>query len=65
MREEDEFFSFVIGIGLAIMLFHQPFKTKPTLALPIEEIEGKVVSFNKKCYKYHAEDSHCEILTSK
>ena len=63
--ETTPLLSFIIGMGVAIMLFHKPFKTKPSLALPIEEIEGKIISFNKKCYKYHAEDSQCEILSSK
>ena len=57
--------SFIIGMGLAIMLFHKPFQTKPTLAMPIDAIEGKIVSVDGKCYEYHAEDSQCEILSSR
>ena len=47
------------------MLFRKPFQTRNTLALPLEEVEGKVISFGKKCYTYHAEDARCEIPPSK
>jgi len=65
MREAEPLMSFVIGLGVAIMLFHKPFQTRNTLALPLEEVEGKVISFGKKCYTYHAEDARCEIPPSK
>jgi hypothetical protein len=57
--------SFIIGMGVAIMLFHKPFKTRPTLSLPLESVHNKVVSYDGKCYRYSAEDSHCEILSSR
>jgi hypothetical protein len=57
--------SFIVGLGLAIMLFHKPFQSKATLSIPLHEVEGKVVKINKKCYQYHAEDAQCEILSSK
>lgn len=57
--------SFIIGMGIAIMLFHKPFKTRPILSVPLQEIHGKIVSQNGKCYKYTAEDSECEILSSR
>ena len=59
------FFSFLFGLGIAVMLFHKPFETKTTLGLPVSEIEKQVVKIDNKCYSYNAEDSQCEILPSK
>jgi len=59
------FFSFLIGFGISIMLFHKPIKTRSTLALPVSDVEGQVIKYNQKCYKYSAEDTHCEIPSSK
>jgi hypothetical protein len=47
------------------MLFHRPIPTKTTLAVPVSDIEGKTVPFNKKCYTYHAEDARCELPSFK
>ena len=57
--------SFVIGLGLAIMLFHRPIPTIQTLSLPVSRIEGAVVRSGEKCYQYHAEDAPCEILPTR
>lgn len=59
------FFSFLIGMGLVIMMFHKPLRSKVTLAVPIEEIHGQTVRYNGKCYTYRAEDRACEIPPSK
>lgn len=63
--EVDPLISFIIGLGTAIMFFHKPFQVRNTLAMPLGDIEGKVISFGKKCYTYHAEDARCEIPPSK
>ena len=52
-------------MGFVIMMFHKPFLSKITLALPIKDVEGKVINYNGKCYSYRAEDRACEILSSK
>lgn len=57
--------SFIIGLGVIVMLFHRPFITNMILSLPVSEIEGKVVKQGSKCFEYHAEDSQCEISASK
>ena len=57
--------SFIVGLGVAILLFHKPFQSRAMLSLPVHEIEGKTVQVDKKCYQYHAEDAQCEILSSK
>jgi hypothetical protein len=54
------FFSFLIGFGLMVLLFHRPFSTQRTLSLPVDEVESKVVQHGNKCYRYRAEDSKCE-----
>lgn len=55
------FFSFVIGLGVAALLFHRDFTIIRTLALPIQEIVDKTVKVDGKCYKYLVEDASCEI----
>lgn len=57
--------SFIIGLGVIVMLFHRPFVTKPMLSMPVSDIDGKVVKQGTKCFQYHAEDSQCEISASK
>lgn len=64
-RETTPLLSFIIGLGVAIMLFHKPFKFKKTLSLPVDEIHDQTVKVDGKCYRYTAEDSQCEILSSK
>jgi hypothetical protein len=59
------FFSFIIGLGISIMMFHKPFVTKPTLPISVEEVQKQVVKVDGRCYKYVAEDTQCEILRSK
>jgi hypothetical protein len=58
------FFSFLIGLGSAIMLFHKPFATKPTLPISVEKVQEQEVKVDGKCYRYTAEDARCEILRS-
>lgn len=59
------FISFLIGMGVVIMLFHKPFIQRKTLALPVIEVVKKIVSIDSKCYQYTAEDATCEIPSSK
>lgn len=64
-RDTLPLLSFIIGLGIAIMLFHKPFQIRKMLPIPLSNIEGKVIKFDGKCYRYHAEDTQCEILSSK
>lgn len=57
--------SFIVGMGIAVLLCHKQLQTQIVLGLPVEDIEGKVVSVSEKCYSYHAEDSPCEKSVSK
>jgi len=58
------FFSFVIGLGVAALLFHRDFVTQYTLALPLDDIRNKVNRVNGKCYRYRVEDAACEKMPS-
>lgn len=58
------FFSFVIGVGIAALLFHRDFMVVRTLAMPLEEVLNKTVKVDGKCYKYLVEDASCEISSS-
>jgi len=64
-KETLPLLSFIVGLGVAVLLFHKPFQNKAVLALPVHEIEGKSIKVDNKCYKYHAEDAQCEILPSR
>lgn len=57
--------SFIIGVGVAIMLFHKPILREVRLSLPLHEVHGKVVRSGTKCYQYLAEDAQCELSDSK
>jgi hypothetical protein len=55
------FFSFIIGLGISVLIFHRNYVTFKTLALPLPEIEKKITKVDGKCYKYRVEDATCEI----
>lgn len=59
------FLSFLIGMGLSILFFHKPIYSKKTLGIPIADVENKTVRYEGKCYQYVAEDSECEIPSTK
>ena len=56
------FFSFIVGLGLAALLFHRDFVTYNTLALPLEDVRTKTNRVNGKCYRYRVEDASCEKM---
>lgn len=60
IRRASPFFSFVIGLGISVLLFHRNFMTIRTLALPVNNITEKTVKVDGKCYKYRVEDASCE-----
>ena len=59
------FLSFLIGLGVTIMLFHRPIPVRQALSMPAGEIEGRVVRHGDKCLKYVAEDAECELPSFK
>jgi len=54
------FFSFVVGLGISVLLFHRSFASIRTLALPLREATDKVVKSDGKCWRYRVEDASCE-----
>lgn len=54
------FFSFIIGLGIAVILFHRKYESIRTLAMPLKDTLEKVVRVDGKCYKYRVEDATCE-----
>jgi len=58
-------FSFIIGFGLMVMLFHRPIPSSRTLALTPSEFENREVKVDGKCYIYRVEDASCEVAPSK
>lgn len=54
------FFSFIIGLGIAAILFHRNYSTVLTLGVPVKDAVDKVVKIDGKCYRYRAEDASCE-----
>lgn len=58
------FFSFIIGLGVAVLLFHRNFGVMKTLAMSVSEVTNKVVKVDGRCYRYRVEDAECEIPSS-
>ena len=58
------FFSFLIGLGLFVLLFHRSYVAERVPALPLKEMVDKVVRIDGKCYKYRVEDASCESSSS-
>jgi hypothetical protein len=58
------FFSFIIGLGIAVVLFHREYSTVRTLGLPLKDTLDKIVRSDGKCYRYRVEDANCENVSS-
>ena len=61
----EPFFSFLIGLGFAVMLFHRPVHSERSLAIGVAEIEGNTAKVDGKCFKYRVEDSSCKLSSPK
>ena len=61
IRRAGPFFSFVIGLGISVLLFHRDYSVMRTLAVPLQDVVEKVSKSDGKCYKYRVEDADCEI----
>lgn len=62
LRNPDSryFFSFLIGMGIAILLFHRPQKTVNVPAMPLAEMTERVIRMDGKCYRFRMEDASCQ-----
>jgi len=52
-------FSFLIGFGIMVIIFHKPYSKIAFLAIPVSQIEGKIIRHDEKCYTYVSEDAEC------
>lgn len=60
LRRASSFFSFIIGFGIAVMLFHRKYESIRTLAVPLKDTLNRTVKVDGKCYQYRVEDAQCE-----
>lgn len=63
--ESGMFFSFIVGLGVVVLMFHRPIQSRLQLSVPVSEIEGRIVKLDGKCFRYHAEDVRCEKYNGK
>ena len=64
IQRASPFFSFLIGLGVFVLLFHRSYTAQKTPALPLKDMLDKVVRSDGKCYRYRVEDASCESLSS-
>lgn len=57
--EARMFFSFVVGVGIAVLMFHRPQREVDVSALPVSEVKTMINRIDGKCYKYRVEDASC------
>jgi hypothetical protein len=65
IQRNTPFFSFVIGMGVAVLLFHRNYSTIRTLGVPLEKTTDTIVKSDGKCYRYRVEDADCENMSNK
>ena len=56
-------FSFIIGFGFSVLLFHRNYSVKKEVAMPLQEATNRVVKSDGKCYRYRVEDATCENVS--
>lgn len=56
-------FSFIIGLGLSVVLFHRNYNVMKEVALPLQEATSRIVKADGKCYRYRVEDATCENVS--
>jgi len=61
IERASPFFSFVIGLGISVLLFHRNYESQRVLGIPLDDVSTKTVKVDGKCYKYRVEDATCEI----
>ena len=60
IHRASPFFSFLIGLGIFVLMFHRTYAAEKTPALPLKDMVDKVVRIDGKCFKYRVEDASCE-----
>jgi hypothetical protein len=57
--EANMLFSFVIGLGLAVLMFHRPqVEVEESLHEP-DKLRTMITRVDGKCYRYRIEDASC------
>jgi hypothetical protein len=64
IQKASGFFSFLIGLGISVLLFHRNYSSIKTPALPLRDMVDKIVKSDGKCYRYRVEDASCETSSS-
>ena len=54
--EANVLFSFVIGLGLAVLLFHRRRNEHDVLAVDLDELVNSVSKIDGKCYRFRVAD---------
>jgi hypothetical protein len=57
--EANMFFSFVIGVGIAVLMFHRPQAEISECAHTTEDLRTMVTRIDGKCFRYRIEDASC------
>jgi hypothetical protein len=60
LNRASPFFSFIVGLGLSVVLFHRNYTSTQTLAIPIQTATDRIVKAEGKCWRYRVEDASCE-----
>jgi len=63
LHRASPFFSFVIGLGLSVLLFHRNYVTIRTSAVSLKDATETIVKADGKCYRYRVEDASCENVS--
>lgn len=64
IHRAGKFFSFLIGLGISVIIYHRDYLSVKIPALPLKDITDRVVKVDGKCYKYRVEDASCETSSS-
>ena len=57
--EANFFFSFVVGLGLAVLMFHRQQSEIDVSAIPPGKIREMVTRVDGKCYRFRVDDASC------
>jgi hypothetical protein len=57
--EANFFFSFVVGLGLAVLMFHRPQTEVEVSAIPPAKLKEMVSRVDGRCYRFRVEDASC------
>jgi hypothetical protein len=57
--EANFFFSFVVGLGLAVLMFHRPQTEIEVSAISPSKLKEMVSRVDGKCYRFRVEDASC------